>query len=203
MPHNARTITLSSTSMHGGGYTLTELLTAAVISGIVVTMAGATLVNVLQANQREQAELEQRSELTRALEFMVDDVKEAQSISTTVTPRSGLVGVFELTRPDGITVSYYTAPLRRRQSWQGPRIVYRRQSDQGQSYALVDAISNASPICAGPGTESSGLNRGMKVVVQAEAQIRICLLGQLDGEATLQLDTQAFARSRVATPAGP
>ena len=181
--------------LDGQGFTLTELLTASLITGIVVVMTGGILVSVLQANQREQAELEQRLELTRALEFMVDDVKEAEGISTTVTPRSGFVGVFELTRPDGVIVSYYTAP-RGDRPWQGPRIVYRRSSDQDRAYALVDAISNTTPPCTGSGTVSSGQNRGIRVFVQADSQVKICLLGQLQGTATIPLETQAFARSR-------
>lgn len=174
------------------GFTLTELLLASLITAIVTTIAGVGLVNILKANQKLTREEERQGELTRALDFIANDIKEARSVSTTVASKSGYQGVFELVREDGIKVSYYTSNKKSGTPWRGPRIVYRQLSSQTKAYPLVDLIADVNPSCNSSGSEGAG--DGLKVFVQDSAYVKVCLVGQLNDVNTLQLEAQAFTR---------
>jgi prepilin-type N-terminal cleavage/methylation domain-containing protein len=180
------------------GFTLPELLIASVILGIVIAMAGSGLINIWDADKRNTAETERQSELNRALDFIVDDIKSAQSVSTSgVPPKSGYVGVFQLTTAEGESVAYYTAPKSTSPRWRGPRVVYRQEfGSPAKIYALVDAIANVNPTCPGNGGTSAGTN-GLKVFIQDETYVKVCLVGQLNNSRTVMLETQAFRRGVV------
>lgn len=65
------------------GFTLVELLVATVITGIVITVAGSGLVSILQASQKAEAKSDMRTDLSRALDFIGDDIRAANFVSNT------------------------------------------------------------------------------------------------------------------------
>jgi prepilin-type N-terminal cleavage/methylation domain-containing protein len=73
------------------GFTLTELLIATAITGIVLTMAGAGLITLLSSNQAAEQRQNRRQELNRALAFIADDIRAAQRINRTQIPNSPTV----------------------------------------------------------------------------------------------------------------
>ncbi|NJK40609.1 MAG: prepilin-type cleavage/methylation domain-containing protein [Acaryochloridaceae cyanobacterium SU_2_1] len=182
------------------GFTLPELLLGLGLATAVIALAGTALIDLLNRSKPLTVENEQQIELNRALVFMADDVKEALSVSATVPPRAGYTGVFQLLKKDpanlDVVVDYYIASKTASRVWQGPRIVYRRQTNADGSvemYALVDAIASTLPTCANPGGLGVG-TQGLKVFIQNSAYVKICLAGQLPEGQTLSLDTQAFTR---------
>jgi len=62
------------------GITLTELLVALVVSGIVLTATASGFMNVLRANRDVDSKGNQLSNLTRALTFIQEDIKEGVSV---------------------------------------------------------------------------------------------------------------------------
>lgn len=183
------------------GFTLPELLVASLILSLVVTLAGFGLVWVLRANEQNTVEAERQAELNRALDFIVDDIKAAKSVSVADIPsRPDYLGVFKLTKVEGGTekeFAYYTAPKSASDIWRGPRTVYRQQIKPPlvgpSTYALVDAISDIKPTCTGNGGNAGG-NKGLQVFIQDNAYVKLCLVGQLSDSKTLLLETQAFMR---------
>jgi len=183
------------------GFTLPELLVASLILSLVITLAGFGLVRVLKANEKNTIEAERQAELNRALDFMVDDIKAAQSVTISNIPaRANYQGVFKLTKfEDGTQkeFAYYTAPKSASSIWRGPRTVYRQQIAPVVSgpatFALVDAIANVDPTCTGNSGNTSG-DKGLKVFIQDKAYVKLCLVGQLNDSRTLLLETQAFTR---------
>ncbi|MBE9221419.1 prepilin-type N-terminal cleavage/methylation domain-containing protein [Cyanobacterium stanieri LEGE 03274] len=63
------------------GITLTELLVALVISGIVLTATTSGFINVLRANRDVESKGTQLSNLTRALTFIQEDIKPGVSVT--------------------------------------------------------------------------------------------------------------------------
>lgn len=185
------------------GFTLSELLIASFIVSLVIALAGFGLVQVLKANEKNSVEAERQTELNRALKFMVDDIRTAQSVTVSNIPtRSNYQGVFKLTKVENGTqkeFAYYTAPKSASSIWRGPRTVYRQQIvpviSGPSTFALVDAIANIDPTCTSNGGNTGG-NKGLKVFIQDSAYIKLCLVGQLNDSRTLRLETQAFTRGR-------
>ncbi len=183
------------------GFTLPELLVASLILSLVVTLAGFGLVQVLKANEQNTVEAERQAELNRALSFITDEIKTATSVSISGIPaRKNYLGVFKLTKVEGgieKEFAYYTAPKSASDIWRGPRTVYRQQIKPPlvgpSTYALVDAISNSVPDCTGNGN-SPPTNKGLKVFIQNNSYVKLCLVGQLSDSRTLLLETQAFTR---------
>lgn len=67
------------------GFTLIELLVATAISGFVITGAGFGLVTIMGADEKAQAETTRRIELSRALDFIADEIRMARRINTATT----------------------------------------------------------------------------------------------------------------------
>lgn len=78
-------ITHSGKKKANTGFTLIELLLAASLMGIVITVSGWGLSAILLANARSEAESVISNNLARALDFISDDIKTANSASDTVT----------------------------------------------------------------------------------------------------------------------
>ncbi|UJB69332.1 prepilin-type N-terminal cleavage/methylation domain-containing protein [Acaryochloris sp. 'Moss Beach'] len=187
------------------GFTLPELLVASLILSLVITLAGLGLIQLLRANERNTVEAERQSELNRALDFIVNDIKTATSVSVSDIPsRPNYLGVFKLTKVEGegatrqeFEFAYYTAPKSASAIWRGPRTVYRQQIAPAlagpSTYALVDAISSVDPTCTGSGNSPS-TSKGLKVFIQDNSYVKLCLVGQLNDSRTLLLETQAFTR---------
>lgn len=173
------------------GFTLPELLVAALITSLVMTTAGVGLVQILRANQKSATEQERQSELNRALDFMADDIKAAKFVELDPDPKY----LFKLTKPDNSKIVYYTVPKSANPRWRGPRIVYRKQIAPSikNAEALIDAIANVDPSCPASGGNSAG-NQGLKVFIQDKAYMKLCLVGQLNDSRTLLLEKRAFTR---------
>ncbi len=176
------------------GFTISELMVATAILGITITMAWGGLIAILEANQRYEAELDRHHELSRALDFIMDDIYTSQKISRTVTLSGPSHALFELTHSDGTKVAYFMAPKGTRR-WKGPYILFRRSSDAITSEALVDGISNQSPICLnGVGEQVSAA--GIKIFIQDESSIRLCLVGHLPSNTAVTLSRFGTRRGK-------
>lgn len=64
------------------GFTLIELLVGLVMSIFVIGALGFGLMTVLQTNQRENSKVKARTENSRALDFISDEVRRARNIET-------------------------------------------------------------------------------------------------------------------------
>lgn len=116
------------------GFTLIELLIAAVITTIVVSVAGTGLVAITSKNRTAKAETDRRVELNRALDFMADEARQAIAIAPTASTDLATVAsnfdpsnrtpVLTLQIP-GVSqrVIYYIASPS--SLWLGPRVIYR------------------------------------------------------------------------------
>jgi len=189
---------ISSQNNKSSGFTLVELLVAIAITGIVISVAGFGLVNILQANKKAEATTERRIDLNRALDYIADDIRESSSISTTFPTGwkdSCYSEILFLTKPGGNQVAYglrsktcnsYTSP------WRGPKIIYRFRASGSTGEPLVDAISDTSIECSGSGTTSG--SEGFKANIDGR-KVKICLKGKVSDSETYSVETNAFARS--------
>jgi type II secretory pathway pseudopilin PulG len=67
------------------GFTLIELLVGLVMSIFVIGALGFGLMTVLQTNQRENSKVKARTENSRALDFISDEVRRAKNIESDTT----------------------------------------------------------------------------------------------------------------------
>jgi type II secretory pathway pseudopilin PulG len=67
------------------GFTLTELLIATGISVLVVTMAFSALLMISNLSKQSQIKIERRTELSRAFDFMTQEIRAARRINQTAT----------------------------------------------------------------------------------------------------------------------
>lgn len=75
------------------GFTLIELLVAMLITSIVVTLTGSGLVLIMQKNNAEEAENISQTNINRALDFISDEVRMANSASDTTTAPAWATGI--------------------------------------------------------------------------------------------------------------
>jgi prepilin-type N-terminal cleavage/methylation domain-containing protein len=182
------------------GVTLVELLIAMAITGAVVALGGSGLVTILSFNQTAETKTDLRMELNRALEFIADDVRESNQVSTSVpaswtgwTIPSGYSGVLFLTKAGGTQVAYYQRrklPGATTPEWRGPAIIYRSTVTNDGGEALVDSLRIG----------------GFSVpAIIASRQVSLSLTGQIctpptsantcTNPQTLTVSTQVFARA--------
>lgn len=64
------------------GFTLVELLVATAIVGTLLIFSGYGLTVILGANDKAEAETERRAELNRGLDYISEDIRAANSITT-------------------------------------------------------------------------------------------------------------------------
>ncbi|NJN23843.1 MAG: prepilin-type N-terminal cleavage/methylation domain-containing protein, partial [Acaryochloridaceae cyanobacterium RL_2_7] len=159
------------------GFTLTELMTATAILGIVIGLVWSSLISMISSTQRAEEELDRKRELNRAADFIVDDIQEAAQVSGTVTLSGANAGVFEITKNDGQRVAYFMRPqgLTR---WKGPYILYRKTTGMHHAQALVDGLSDQTPICLAQGGQVKQ-SAGFKVIMVSNKHLKICLAGNL------------------------
>lgn len=75
-------------SVHGGrkkvaGFTLVELLTASIITSIVTSMIGFGVITATRANKRTESVAARRHDLSRAFDFMSNEIRMAYRINQT------------------------------------------------------------------------------------------------------------------------
>lgn len=154
------------------GFTLIEVLMAAAIMSIVVSLAGTAFVGLLQQNQKAKAESDRRTNLNRALDYIANDIRMARTIESTagLTLPSGATGVLRLTIPNQdpavstpYNVIYYISNSLT--GWESPRSIMRFQSsnnttttvpDPTANNLLVDGIEAPSSFSCPSGTQSGG-----------------------------------------------
>jgi prepilin-type N-terminal cleavage/methylation domain-containing protein len=124
------------------GFTLVELLTALVITGVVISLTSSGLYTLMNANQRSQIETTDRLELEQALAFMTDEIKMSQQVMLTIPspstpedrfrPAAGIRDIqpILILKPafnSGLKnpIVYYLADPPNDSVWLGPRVVYR------------------------------------------------------------------------------
>jgi len=160
-------INMSDSRKNPKGFTLTELLVAMTISSVVLTLAASGLGSIMEANAKADDQTTRRIEINRALDFISDEVRQAQSIATnasasgiTYTVASGVTSaqpILALTVP-GVPnpIVYYVANPQSNSIWSGPRVIYRwgptlnangTYSNPTVFYneVLVDSIANDTP----------------------------------------------------------
>lgn len=67
------------------GFTLTELLVAAVIGTVVISSVGAAVVAILNASQQAEARSQRQIDLSRAFDFITHETRMARAINRTET----------------------------------------------------------------------------------------------------------------------
>ena len=146
-----------SRSKSNSGFTLTELLVGLIMGTIVVGGLGFGLVHLLRNTQTQTAFSEIRNDSSRALDFVSDEVRRAQSVKTTATgftPATGQEVVLALDLPDlANDIVYYLQP-NTGSNWEGPQVLYRwgpplsatgeYTGGTWQAEALIDGIDNTT-----------------------------------------------------------
>jgi hypothetical protein len=132
-------------SQSNSGFTLTELLVGLIMSIFVIGALGFGLMTVLTTSQRENSKVTARTENSRALDFISDEVRRARTIETNATnaPRftiSGATVVLALDIPlvnDDVTLGtdsnatvkdervVYYLKSNSGTNWKGPQVLYR------------------------------------------------------------------------------
>jgi len=140
------------------GFTITEVLLAALMMLIAVSVAGIGLINLLRSNYRANADSEIRNNLNRTLEFVSDEVRRARIIAQTeaaiVTtevsdwkkPGAQAVLAFQIPNPSNPNnllvqqIVYYTR--KPENSLTGPRVLWRYgpDLDANGNYITPDKI---------------------------------------------------------------
>ncbi|MGB8702841.1 MAG: hypothetical protein WCD18_25780 [Thermosynechococcaceae cyanobacterium] len=161
-----------------GGFTLTELMIASLMTLGVMTIGGVAFSAMISASQKNDSEGENRVEINRALAFASAETQEASTINTQSAPsefspsssevvtssvQSVLrLSISTLTRP---VVYYLATPASSNLKWRGPRVLYRwgpsyttsgaygTDKDTPSSWthqALVDGLEStaSTPSCA-------------------------------------------------------
>ncbi len=148
------------------GYTLTELLIGGIISAIVIGAAGTGLMYLLQGNKTSTTEANRRTEVNRALEFISDETRKAETIETNPStafntakddtslnfdpiegntdPKDNAQPILALNIP-GVSqpVLYYISPPEST-AWKGPRVIYRFGPNFDNSGNYTDPTTPAS-----------------------------------------------------------
>lgn len=130
------------------GFTLVELLVAVFITGIALTIAGVAVVSMMQAQRKAAVEITQSTNLNRALDFITDEVRMANAISTPTSSElptascGTIIGVLKLTIPDKNPVAYYVHNRSgcANSIWVGPATIHRREYISGSTTNTVDQI---------------------------------------------------------------
>ncbi|PSB04043.1 hypothetical protein C7B64_05775 [Merismopedia glauca CCAP 1448/3] len=143
------------------GFTLLELVIAASLTLISMTVAGSGLFFLTQNNKVAKSETERRVELNRATDFIADEIRQAQP-TTSVKPidtnasanlstaaptfnSTGKTPVLVLKIPNvSERVIYYVAAKPTGSPWFGPNIVYRWGPSLGPNGQYTNATSPAS-----------------------------------------------------------
>jgi prepilin-type N-terminal cleavage/methylation domain-containing protein len=177
------------------GFTLVELMVAAAASLILIGIAFASLLTFQQMSQKQEEKANQKAELQRALRFIASDIQEGKSVERTAPARLGYQSLFQVKRPDGTIIGYYsksrgTGP---RDDWSGPRIIFRRDFNELRAFALIDQIASES-VDDCPGTPFT--NVGVSLAIEG-SKATLCLVGDLSAsDGVLVESIQATPRAR-------
>jgi prepilin-type N-terminal cleavage/methylation domain-containing protein len=165
---------LTKSTKKSAGFTLIELLVAAIITSIIVSIAGWGLVTLMSSKKVADTQTAMQGETNRAADFINDEIRRAERIETDTstanltavaanfTPGSSTV-VLALQIPDvNQRVIYYVENSS--DPWRGPKVIGRwgpaldsngkytnaTNPTAWQKEVLIDRIAsnNVSPTCA-------------------------------------------------------
>jgi prepilin-type N-terminal cleavage/methylation domain-containing protein len=207
------------------GFTLVELLIAAVMSVIIAGIAIGGLITAQENSRKSDRKLEQQAALQRALNYIASDVQEGVRIKLVDTPNltTNYTPIFNIPRSNGSIAAYYSRSSSGT-NWQAPIVIYRKlwpsPTDPNPSnpttgdldhYALIDAIANISPTNSScqisSGFIASTPNIGFRVIAPEPSpstapitRATICIRGNLATTAPGGLDTMIEATVRNPSP---
>ncbi|WP_099238526.1 prepilin-type N-terminal cleavage/methylation domain-containing protein [Synechococcus sp. BDU 130192] len=210
-----------STSQGSRGFTVTEVLLAITLSGIVAAGLGTAMVATLNASNRTEARTQRRSQLNRAIDYITEDVRRSRFLSVATTdddtPNDTLVLEYFPTTGDNAssrTIEYSIAEKDANSPWVGPMVLrrrdYRTGDDPSNWTVLVDAISENTSLtidCAsGTAIGNAGFRACLEVGTSATGndvfKVDLALYGEVndfDGSnntsEVLSVNSAAFARS--------
>lgn len=203
------------------GFTLTELLVAIVITGILVAGSSIGLDTVLRRNARNERQTLRRQEINRALDFIAEEIKMAHSISTdpnndvpegskiSSSTASNQTPILVLTIPNfDDKVVYRIAEPTTSTVWQGPRVIYRwgpgftsdgnysnqEKSSSWQNRPLIDFISAEEGGSCESGNIIPKSPEGFYICRQGNRTVEIVIR---NSEGSIKLRQKAFARSNA------
>jgi type II secretory pathway component PulJ len=183
------------------GFTLVELMVAATASLVVIGVTISSVVTLQQMNQRLEDRLTQEAEIQRSLHFIAADIQEGKSIQAGAPELDDYRALFQIVRPDGSTIGYYTTS-RGNHPWSGPKIIYRRDSNEDNSYALIDQISTQPPQqCTVKNKDKDketlvSSQVGFSLVIKNQTKATVCIRGHLlDSPKGIESSIQAVTRA--------
>jgi hypothetical protein len=169
---------------------------------VVLLLIGAGLMPLINANLSNEEEMQQRTKLNRALDFMADDIRESQRVLIGAPTGWPIIAncsaIFSVDKPTPLpSVAYYSCVSSG--VWQGPQVLYRSESSGSLGAPLVDALANQTPTCTGVGTGSTP-NMGIQVWVETigtnSRSAKLCLKGEQVFSKPFELETQTLARGQ-------
>ncbi len=182
------------------GFTLVELMVAAAASLILTSIAFSSLLTFQQMSQKQDEKAAQKAELQRALRFIASDIQEGKSVERGAPNLSNYQELFQVKRPDGTIIGYYSKPRGTGDDWSGPRIIFRKEFPRDalpkDARALIDQIaSQSSSDCPGsPGSAFS--NVGVSLAIEG-SKATVCLVGHLSAsDGVLVESIQATPRAK-------
>ena len=202
---------------NSSGMTLMELLLAAFIGSIVLMVGGTSLYNMTVKNKNVANQIETRTNVSRAMDFIKYESKQAlffeytdsatlASVAPTFALPTGASVPLAMSLPNlPESIIYYVAPPPNNSLWQGPLVLYRwgpKLNTQGEyndhdpsnwsTDPLVDNIDNTAltPNC-GTGwnvSPSSGSTGFYACISSDQKAVNIYINGEIE---------QAFANSPI------
>lgn len=148
------------------GFTLVELLVSSVIGILVIGAAGYGMMNLLRYSRGNTAQSQKRTEFNRALEFISDEMRQADTIDVdpttafgtasgsggAITPPPNAQPVLSLNIPDlsEPVIYFVSSPSSGDASvWNGPRVIYRYGPTIDSNGNLDDSSWTVEPLVDG------------------------------------------------------
>ncbi|WP_172657316.1 PilW family protein [Myxosarcina sp. GI1] len=174
------------------GFTLTELLVGLIMGSIVIGAMGFGLMQVLSMTKSETSKSAVRNETARAMEFISDELRRAQSIEVntditylTTADNPSTANVDESIAPDynlptggeavlalqipevAQRVIYSVAPPQGYQKWRGPLVIYRWGPQLNDDGSYVTDASSAGRVDNPSGWSNLALIDGVDDIDQS------------------------------------
>jgi prepilin-type N-terminal cleavage/methylation domain-containing protein len=187
------------------GFTLIELLVAAAASLILVGTAFGSLLTFQQMSKRVDDKLVQEAELNRALNFITRDIQTGKSVEGGAPDLPDYRKLFQVVRPDGSIIGYYTARKKKVMDWSGPHIIFRKDFGINKktgkvdyARALIDQIASDKPTnCPNSADTLFESEVGFSVRINSQkTKATVCIVSDLaDSSDVLEASLEATVRA--------
>lgn len=201
------------------GFTLTELLVALIISGVIIAVASAGLGAILNASRQAEIKNVRRMEMSRAISYINNEIKQGKTVEkvdvgsapcdTNVADTGSQC--LKITRADSdaddtnnTTIYYGFKDISSgTQNYIKPGVIRRRlvnplDSTKNSNEVLLDGITKGtySPTCSTNPTTVYGAG-GFRFCVQSDKKrVQVYLYGYTTkGDDPITMNFQSFARS--------